>query len=237
MKKYIIMAASMTWLVSAIHAEEKKTLKTTLEKQSYSMGVNIATRMKTQSINIEADAFMMGFKDALSGDKLLLLSEAEIKETLASLEKEIREKQAEKLKENAEKLKNTAEKSKKESLAFLEENKTKKGVVSLPSGLQYKILKEGTGKLPGIEDVVVCNYRGTLIDGTEFDSSYKAGKPATFPLKGVIRGWTEILQLMKEGSKWEVYIPSDLAYGEKGAAGIINPYATLIFEIELISIK
>ena len=124
--------------------------------------------------------------------------------------------------------------NKKEGEAFLAANKGKEGVVTLPSGLQYKILKEGTGPKPTASDTVVCNYRGTLINGTEFDSSYKRGQPATFPVGGVIKGWTEALQLMPVGSKWQLFIPSDLAYGERGAGADIGPESTLIFEVELL---
>jgi len=122
-------------------------------------------------------------------------------------------------------------------VAFLEANKTKEGVVTLPSGLQYKVLQAGTGPKPAATDTVVCNYRGTLLDNTEFDSSYKRGQPATFPVGGVIKGWTEALQLMPVGSKWQLFIPADLAYGDRGAGGQIGPGATLIFEVELLSIQ
>ena len=158
------------------------------------------------------------------------MTEQEMKETLTGLQKELIEKQAERNKQ-------IAEKNKKEGEAFLAANKTKEGVKTLPDGLQYKVIKEGTGKTPTEKDSVVCNYRGTLTDGTEFDSSYKRGQPATFPVKGVIPGWTEALKMMKEGSKWELFIPSNLAYGERGAGNVIGPNATLIFEIELISVK
>jgi FKBP-type peptidyl-prolyl cis-trans isomerase FklB len=130
-----------------------------------------------------------------------------------------------------------AETNKKDGDAFLAENKTKAGVVTLPSGLQYKILSEGTGPKPTAADSVVCNYKGTLLDGTEFDSSAKHGGPATFPVSGVIKGWTEALQLMPVGSKWQLFVPSDLAYGQRGAGGGIAPNSTLIFEVELVSIK
>ena len=130
-----------------------------------------------------------------------------------------------------------SEKNKKEGETFLAENKKKEGVKTLPSGLQYKVITEGTGKMPKETDTVTTHYRGTLIDGTEFDSSHKRGQPATFAVKGVIKGWTEALQLMKEGSKWQLFIPSELAYGERGAGQTIGPYATLIFDIELISIQ
>jgi FKBP-type peptidyl-prolyl cis-trans isomerase len=127
--------------------------------------------------------------------------------------------------------------NKKEGEAFLADNKSKEGVVALPSGLQYKVLKEGNGPKPTATDSVVCNYRGTLINGTEFDSSTKHGGPATFPVNGVIKGWTEALQLMPVGSKWQLFVPPDLAYAERGAGGDIGPNATLIFEVELVSIQ
>ncbi len=134
-------------------------------------------------------------------------------------------------------MKQAAETNKKEGEAFLAANKTKPGVVTTPSGLQYKILKEGTGPKPTAADKVVCNYKGTLINGTEFDSSYKRGQPATFPVGQVIKGWTEALQLMPVGSKWQLFIPADLAYGERGAGNDIGPDSTLIFEVELLSIE
>ncbi|MGH9569716.1 MAG: FKBP-type peptidyl-prolyl cis-trans isomerase, partial [Candidatus Angelobacter sp.] len=127
--------------------------------------------------------------------------------------------------------------NKKEGEAFLAANKTKEGVITTPSGLQYKVLKQGTGPKPTTTDKVVCNYKGTLINGKEFDSSYKRGEPATFPVNGVIKGWTEALQLMPVGSKYQLFIPADLAYGERGAGADIGPDATLIFEVELLSIE
>jgi FKBP-type peptidyl-prolyl cis-trans isomerase FklB len=130
-----------------------------------------------------------------------------------------------------------SEKNKKEGEEYLAENKKKEGIITTQSGLQYKVLKKGTGKIPKSTDTVTVNYRGTLIDGTEFDSSYRRGQPASFKVNGVIRGWTEALQLMKEGAKWQLYIPSNLAYGERGAGRNIGPNSTLIFEVELISIN
>ncbi len=210
-------------------AEEKALLQTQKEKQSYSMGVDIGKRLKAQSIEVDTDSFSLGLKDALSGNKTLL-TEEEIKESLSALQKELMEKQA-------ERTKMLGEKNKKEGEAFLEENKKKEGVITLPSGLQYKVIKEGTGKQPSADSTVETNYRGTLIDGSEFDSSYKRGQTATFPVNGVIQGWTEALQLMKEGAKWQLFVPANLAYGERGAGNVIGPNATLIFEVELISVK
>ena len=236
MKLLLSMVLGIVLLVSQANAEEKKSLQTTKEKQGYSIGVDIASKLKAQAIDIDADSLAQGLKDAFSQGKLLL-TEQEMKEVLAGLQKELMEKQAERTKQIAEKNKQLGEKNKKEGEAFLAENKTKEGVKTLQSGLQYKVIKEGTGKTPKADETVVTNYRGTLTDGTEFDSSYKRGQPATFPVKGVIPGWTEALQLMKEGSKWELFIPSSLAYGERGAGNTIGPNATLIFEIELISVK
>jgi FKBP-type peptidyl-prolyl cis-trans isomerase FklB len=193
------------------------------------MGADIGKRLQSQSIDVDPDAFAQGMKDAFSGGKMLL-TEQEIKEAITALQKELTEKQAERAKQ-------LGEKNMKAGEAFLAENKKKEGVITLPSGLQYKVIKEGAGKTPKADDTVVTHYRGTLIDGTEFDSSYKRGEPATFPVKGVIPGWTEALQLMKEGSKWELFIPASLAYGDHGAGNAIGPNATLIFEIELISVK
>jgi len=228
MKLFLSMVLGVVLLAGQASAEEKKVLQTTKEKQSYSMGADIGARMKSQSIEVETDAFVQGVKDALSGEKKLMTDD-EIRETLAALQKDLREKQA-------ERNKMLGEKNKKEGEAFLAENKKKEGVKTLPSGLQYKVIKEGTGKAPKADDTVVCNYRGTLMDGTEFDSSYKRGEPATFPLNQIIPGWTEALQLMKEGAKWQLFIPAALAYGEQ-STGIIGPNSVLIFEIELISVK
>ena len=229
MKLLLSVVLGVVLLVSQANAEEKQALQTAREKQSYSIGADIGSKLKSQSIDIDTDLFSQGVKDAFSGEKLMM-TEQEMKDTLMALQKELMDKQAERNKQ-------VGEKNKKEGEAFLSENKKKEGVKTLPSGLQYKVIKEGTGKTPKAEDTVVTNYRGTLIDGTEFDSSIKRGQPATFPVKGVIPGWTEALQLMKEGSKWELFIPSNLAYGERGAGNAIGPNATLIFEIELISVK
>jgi FKBP-type peptidyl-prolyl cis-trans isomerase FklB len=197
------------------------------EKTGYAIGVNIGQDMKRFSIEIDADMVAQGVKDANAGK--LKLSDEEIRTTLADLSKEMQGK------EN-ERMKTLSEKNKKEGDAFLAENKKKEGVKTLPSGLQYKIIKQGTGEAPKATDTVTTNYRGTLIDGAEFDSSYKRGQPASFPVNGVIPGWTEALQLMKTGSKWQLFIPSNLAYGERGP-GPIGPNAVLVFEIELLSIK
>ena len=229
MRLVLSVMLGVVLLAGQAFAEEKALLQTSKEKQSYSMGADIGKRLKSQSIDVNADSFSLGLKDALSGGKMLL-TEEEIRESLSSLQKELMEKQA-------EKNRLLGEKNKTEGEAFLAENKKKEGVITLPSGLQYKVIKEGTGKQPSADATVETNYRGTLIDGTEFDSSYKRGQPATFPVNGVIQGWTEALQLMKEGAKWQLFVPASLAYGERGAGNVIGPNATLIFEVELISVK
>ena len=229
MRLVVSVMLGVVLLAGQAFAEEKALLQTSKEKQSYSMGADIGKRLKSQSIDVNADSFSLGLKDALSGGKMLL-TEEEIRESLSSLQKELMEKQA-------EKNRLLGEKNKTEGEAFLAENKKKEGVITLPSGLQYKVIKEGTGKQPSADATVETNYRGTLIDGTEFDSSYKRGQPATFPVNGVIQGWTEALQLMKEGAKWQLFVPANLAYGERGAGNVIGPNATLIFEVELISVK
>jgi FKBP-type peptidyl-prolyl cis-trans isomerase FklB len=203
------------------------------DKVSYALGMNIASslgaNLKRQNVEINTDILVQAIKDGLSGGKTLM-TEEEAQSTLRQFMTELQQKQEAKMKE-------AADANKKEGDAFLAANKTKPGVVTLPSGLQYKIVKEGTGAKPAATDTVTVNYRGTLINGKEFDSSYKRGEPATFPVSGVIKGWTEALQLMPVGSKWELYIPPDLAYGARGAGADIGPNATLLFEVELLSIQ
>jgi FKBP-type peptidyl-prolyl cis-trans isomerase len=204
------------------------TLKTPKEKLSYIIGAQIGNDLKSQSIDVDPVLVNRGLQDSIMGNKLLI-GDQEAKDIIAAYQKERTEKMAEERKK-------LGEKNKQEGAAFLAENKKKEGIKTLPSGLQYKVIKEGTGKTPKATDTVVTQYRGALINGTEFDSSYKRGEPATFPVNGVIRGWTEALQLMKEGSKWQIVVPPELAYGEQGA-GPIGPNATLIFEVELVSVK
>jgi len=211
------------------------TLKTQKDKTSYAVGMNIgkgvAAKLKQQPLEVDQAILLRGMKDALAGGKMLLTEEEE-RTILTQLSLEARKKQ-----EEQQKL--AAGASKKVGEEYLAANKTKDGVVTLPSGLQYKILTEGTGPKPTATDSVTCNYRGTLLNGTEFDSSYKRGHPETFPVTGVIKGWTEALQLMPVGSKWQLFIPSDLGYGDRGAdpRSGIGPGATLIFEVELVSIQ
>jgi FKBP-type peptidyl-prolyl cis-trans isomerase FklB len=205
------------------------TLKTEKDKNSYAFGMNIGRGLRQNSVDIDPAILMRGIKDVLAGGKTLLTDE-QAQTTLTAIQNSLRKKQQD-MRQQA------GDTNKKEGDAFLAENKTKDGVITLPSGLQYKIVKAGDGPKPAAADSVVCNYRGTLINGTEFDSSYKRGQPATFPVGQVIKGWTEALQLMPVGSKWELYIPSDLAYGDRGAGANIGPNATLIFEVELLSIQ
>jgi len=216
-------------MASQVFAEDVPVLKNQKEKVSYSIGMDIANNLKKQSIDVDPDLLAKGIKDAFAGTKPLL-TEKEVHDTLTAFQKEMMAKMQEKQKK-------IGEKNKIDGEAFLAENKKKEGVKTLPSGLQYSIIKEGAGKMPKATDTVTVNYKGTLIDGTEFDSSYRRGQPVSFPVNGVIAGWTEALQLMKEGSKWQLFIPSSLAYGEKGAGNTIGPNAVLIFEVELISIK
>jgi FKBP-type peptidyl-prolyl cis-trans isomerase FklB len=208
-------------------------LTTRKDKFSYALGMNIGNGYKQglekQSVEFDANLIAQGVKDALSGAKTRLTDE-EAKAVLTEVQTEVN-------KQRQEKLKEASDKNKAEGEAFLAANKSKEGVVTLPSGLQYKILTAGIGPKPTASDQVNCNYRGTLIDGTEFDSSYKRGKPATFGVGQVIKGWTEALQLMPIGSKWQLFIPSSLAYGERGGpGGAIGPNEALIFEVELLSI-
>jgi FKBP-type peptidyl-prolyl cis-trans isomerase len=215
--------------LSAQEAQEEANLKTQKERLSYSIGVNAGKSLKSMEIDLDLELVIQALRDAYSGSERLM-SEEEIRNVLTAYQKERLEKQAE-----ATKL--LAEKNKKEGDAFLAENKTKEGVVTLASGLQYKILKVGEGNKPDDGDTVRVHYRGTFIDGTEFDSSFKRGKPASFRLGNVIAGWTEALKLMPVGSKWQLFIPPDLAYGTRGTGRDIGPNATLIFDVELLAIE
>ncbi|MDA8105148.1 MAG: FKBP-type peptidyl-prolyl cis-trans isomerase [Nitrospiraceae bacterium] len=227
----VLWAVVLCALLVSVQAygEEQAPLKDKKDRLSYALGLDVGNALKRQSVEINNDIFMQGVKDALSGGKKLLTDD-ELRETMTAFSKEMATKQAEATKK-------LAEKNKKEGEAFLAENKKKEGVKTLPDGLQYKVITEGKGGSPKATDTVTVNYRGTFIDGKEFDSSYKRNQPATFAVNGVIPGWTEALQMMKEGSKWELFIPAKLAYGERGAGGVIGPNATLIFEVELLSIK
>lgn len=229
MKLFMATALGISLLAGQADAGEEKVLKSDRDKVSYSIGLEIGNNFKKQSIDVDADILARGMKDALSGSKPLM-TDKEIQDTMTAFQKDMMAKQAEKAKA-------LAEKNKKDEEAFLAENKKKEGVKTTSSGLQYKVIKDGEGPMPKATDTVTVNYRGTLIDGTEFDSSYKRGEAATFPVEGVIASWTEALQLMKVGSKYQLFIPSNLAYGERGAGQAIGPNSTLIFEVELLSIK
>ncbi len=209
------------------------SLKTEMDKVSYAIGVQLGQSFKQQEIEISIEPLMRGLRDSMAGKKLALAQD-EMQKVMMSFQQRMMAKQMERQKVEA--AKNLAA-----GKAFLAANGTKKGVKVLPSGLQYKVIKKGTGKTPTANDKVKTHYRGTFIDGTEFDSSYKSNQPVEFPVKGVIKGWTEALQLMKEGAKWELYIPANLAYGEQGKRGIrgkqgIPANSTLIFEIELLEV-
>jgi len=213
----------------APESQSASAFKTQKDKVSYAIGMNVGSTLHRQGVDIDPKVLQQGLQDALAGGKTLL-SEEEERAVLTELQADMRKKQQEKMQQ-------AGEANKKDGEAFLAANKNKDGVVTLPSGLQYKVITTGTGPKPTASDSVVCNYRGTLIDGKEFDSSYKRGQPATFPVSGVIKGWTEALQLMPVGSKWQLFVPSELGYGERGTGADIGPNATLIFEVELLSIQ
>lgn len=225
MKHQWIAILGILFLAFQVAAEETLLLKNQKEKMSYIIGMDIGNNLKKQSIDVDPNILAKGIQDALSAVKPLL-TEQEIQNTLTTFQKERATKQEE-----------VAKKNKSQGEVFMTANKKKEGVKALASGLQYKVIKAGAGRKPNMNDSVTTHYRGTLLDGTEFDSSYRRGQPVTFPVSGVIGGWTEALQLMEEGAKWQLFIPPNLAYGEQGAGGVIGPNATLIFEIELISVQ
>ena len=221
----IVLTVSAVLSLTGFAQNKAPELKDLKDKASYSIGLNIGTNFKKQNVELNPDALLAGVKDALSGNKPAL-NETEAREVMNTWSKELQEKQ-----------KAMADKNAAEGEKFLAENKKKEGVKTTATGLQYKSLKEGTGPQPKASDTVTVDYRGTLINGTEFDSSYKRGQPATFPLNGVIKGWTEGLQLMKVGSKYQFFIPSDLAYGPRAMGPDIAANSTLIFEVELKGIQ
>ena len=228
MKYLIITFLSVVLSWSVCPAADSPDLKGQKEKESYSLGYQFGQSLKAQGVDIDPDVYISAVRDALSG-KTSRVPQEEIRKTITEMQKRIKSARQKEFKEKAEK--NLAE-----NKVFLEENKKKEGVKTLDSGLQYRILTEGSGKTPKPTDTVTVQYRGTLINGTEIDNSYKRGQPTTFPVSGVIRGWTEALQLMKEGAKWELFIPPELGYGERGT-GPIPSNSVLIFEIELISVS
>jgi FKBP-type peptidyl-prolyl cis-trans isomerase FklB len=226
--KYLTPLAVLAFVAPAL-ADNPTVLKDQRDKASYSIGINIGSGMKANGLDLNTEALVAGLEDGISGAKGQL-SDKERQEILMTFEQDLQKKETERLKQ-------LAEKNKKAGAEFLAANKAKEGVKTLPSGLQYKVLAEGNGPQPKPTDQITVNYRGTLVDGTEFDSSYKRGEPVTFPVNGVIKAWSEALPLMKTGAKWQLFVPADLAYGEQGAGRAIGPNSTLIFEVELIGIK
>src|SRR5205814_1863102 len=224
-----LIALGMIGLVSAlVEGADNAAFKDSKEKNSYSVGATWGNSLKRQEVDVDLEVLIKGLREAFSGHSAL--SDEEIRESMMALNKEVRAKQEEKRKQQGEKNKQEGEK-------FLAENKTKPGVVTLPSGLQYKVLAEGQGESPKSNDVVTVKYRGALLDGTEFDSSYKRNQPSSFAVNGVIKGWTEALLSMKPGAKWQLFIPSNLAYGEFGHGAQIGPNQALTFDVELVSCK
>lgn len=211
-------------------------LKSLKERSSYAIGADIGHGLKEQKLDLDPALLARGIADSLAGNKSLM-SDKEIHETMVELQKLVDAQHKEAQAKIAEQTKKLGEKNKAEGTAFLAENKKREGVKTLASGLQYKVLKEGKGATPKPTDNVTTNYRGKFLDGTEFDSSYSRGEPAVFPVNRVIPGWTEALQLMKEGDKWQLFVPSDLAYGPRGFGNDIPPNATLVFEIELLKVQ
>jgi FKBP-type peptidyl-prolyl cis-trans isomerase FklB len=209
--------------------EDALVLKTQKDRVNYAIGVNLIGNLKKQGVDINLNLVMKGMQDAFSGDKLLM-SDIELRKAVVQYQTEVRRMQT-----NVKTM--TAEENRQAGEAFLDENRSKDGVVTLPSGVQYRIVKPGDGKRPLDTDTVECHYRGTLINGNEFDSSYRTGHPAIFKVNGVISGWREALKLMPVGSVWQIFIPSPLAYGERGTSGLIGPNDTLVFEVELLAIK
>jgi FKBP-type peptidyl-prolyl cis-trans isomerase len=228
MKKTTLIALAAVVLGTAVQAQETNKFKNDIERYNYAIGVNNGMQLKQSELELDAEAFLRGLKDAHSGGTVLL-NDQELRETFNKLRQEISAKQQEKQRK-------AGEKNKAEAEAFLAANKTKPGVITLPNGLQYKVLAEGSGDSPKPEDIITAHYRGTLIDGTEFDAT-KPDQPMTRAANQVIKGWTEALTRMKPGAKWQLYIPSDLAYAERGSGPKIGPNAALIFDIELVSFK
>src|SRR5437867_971136 len=224
MKHLILIFTACSLALPLFGQEKSPQLKDQKDKVSYSIGLNIGFNLNRQNVQINPDLVAAGIKDAIAGKPQLTTDQ--IKEIMATFEKDMEQKQ-----------KAAGEKNASEGAKFLDENKKKDGVKTTASGLQYKVMKEGNGPQPKATDIVTVNYRGTLINGTEFDSSYKRGEPATFPLNGVIKGWTEGVQLMKVGSKYQLFIPPQLAYGDRAVGPDITSNSTLIFEVELLGVK
>ncbi len=230
MKIRLAMAmCAMIAFSGASVAADAPELKSDKERISYSIGMDIGGNLRRGAVEVDPEMLAKGLKDSYGGGNTLL-TEEQARQEIEDFQKTL-------MARKAEKMRILSEKNKADGEKFLAENAKKADVKSLPSGLQYREISPGTGKSPKATDTVTVHYKGTLIDGTEFDSSYKRGEPATFPVSGVISGWTEALQLMKVGAKWQLFIPPTLAYGERGAGRDIGPSATLIFDVELISVK
>lgn len=227
--KKIILAMGMATIVSLnASANPVKVLETEEQKVSYSFGLVLGKRMQNDLPDLNVDVFMQGVKDAIQ-NKAALLTDEQVGEVLSKFQRDMQQQQMEKVQE-------ISDENKRIGTEFLAKNKNKEGVVTLESGLQYKVLTEGKGPQPSGTDVVKVHYTGSLINGEVFDSSIERGQPVTFPLNGVIAGWTEALQLMPTGSKWQLYIPAELAYGANGNRSI-GPNETLLFDVELIDIE
>lgn len=224
MKSAIITTIAMSFAITAFAEDKPAQFKDQKDKFSYAIGLNIGMNFKRSNVDTNPDMITAGIKDAIAGKPQMTTDQ--VKDTMVAFEKDMQQKQAD-----------ASKKNEADSAKFLAANKSKEGVKTTASGLQYKALKEGSGAQPKGTDTVTVNYRGTLIDGTEFDSSYKRGQPATFPLGGVIKGWTEGLQLMKVGGKYQFFIPAALAYGDHAPSPQIPPGSTLIFEIELMNVQ
>jgi FKBP-type peptidyl-prolyl cis-trans isomerase FklB len=224
MKQFILVVSASLLALPLFGQDKSPQLKDQKDKVSYSIGLNIGFNLSRQKVEVNPDVLTAGIKDAIAGKPQL--TPDQVKDVMAQFEKDMEQKQKE-----------AGEKNKTDGAKFLEENKKKPGIKTTASGLQYKVVKDGTGTPPKATDTVKVNYRGTLIDGTEFDSSYKRGQPVSFPVNGVIKGWTEALQLMKPGSKYQLFIPSSLAYGERSVSPDLGPNATLIFEVELLEVQ
>jgi len=236
--RYITILTTAILAAQVVAQEPQETQKLTSQKDklSYTIGQNTGKFLNKNNIEINQDLLIKGILDGLSGNQSLL-TEQELKETLLVFQKEMMAKQTEARQKMVAAQGKLAEENLKNGKAFLAENAKKEGVITLPSGLQYKVITPGTGKTPKVTDEVTTHYWGTLIDGTEFDSSYKRGEPTKFTVGKVVAGWQEALQLMKEGAKWQLFIPAKLAYKDKAPGGKIGPNATLIFELELISVS
>ncbi len=226
---YQVISIATVLSILGCDAGKKVNIDDKKQRTSYAIGLDIGQRMKEQGVSIESPAFVAGLEHGLQGAKDPLLDSKALAQTLQDFRKDLMEERRKKDEEDMKK-------NEAEGKAFLDENAKKEGVKVLPSGLQYIVLSEGSGEPPKASDRVKTHYKGTLIDGTEFDSSYTRGEPATFALQGVIKGWTEALQLMKPGAKWKLFLPPDLGYGRRGSPPKIGPNATLVFEVELLEV-